>query len=452
MKPVHASGQSVVWNSTNPRPADLPKYESRSKKGDEKSSEDSKSRELTALTANTKRKRSPRPGAMVQKMQKTNLRPGRMYESQWRIGQAPTAGLKESKEQTSYNRVLTAVSRYYQGNADGTWKVALRNNATEYDGKGLTEGLATSIIMASGLIAAGQASNATLILNRTLPLAEVLLLTQHPQVCYWLIELGMDTTQTVAGHVRRSVKAQIAPLACRVLGPDHPISILLTTPLTTEQQVRMRKEGQVVVHDSHMRTFGLHSYQSMVHQWFWARTTAAVGHFDEAMRMLQDLTEVWELYSTPNSAVAVSALIEHARIKVASGDVSVKVECMFSDALRRIDVINSSQRLDSITDPAELRLREGGLIFSQLAALRALGRVHIMRWNLSAALLCFEQAVRIAEAGLAEKSSVRKLCETDLEATRMMELERAMGVLMVEDPMTRLPPITSIISLVPTET
>ena len=447
-----ASGLRIVFNSTAPPPTESTKVVSESNKRDGEGLEGPIPRQSIALTATIKRKRSPRPGRLNRKMPKTNLRPGRLYESQWRIGQAPTAGLKESKEQTSFDRVLTAISRYYQGNADGTWKVALRNNATEYDGKGLTEGLATSIIMASGLVAAGQASYATLTLNRTLPLAEILFLTQHPQLCYWLIELGMDTTQTVAGRVRRSIKAQFAPLACRLLGLDHPISLLLTTPLTTEQQVRMRKEGQMVVHDSHVRTFGTYSYQNMVHQWFWARTMAAVGHFDEAMRMLQDLTGAWELYSSRNSAVAVSALIEHARIMVASGDASVKVECMFSDALRRIDVINSSQSLENpTTDLAEVRLREGGLIFSQLAAFRALGRVHVMRWNLGAAILCFEQAVRIDEAGLGAKSSVRKLCETDLEATRMLELERAMGVLSVGDPMTRLPPISSIISLVPTE-
>jgi hypothetical protein len=75
-----------------------------------------------------------------------------------------------------------------------------------------------------------------------------------------------------------------------------------------------------------------------------------------------------------------------------------------------------------------------------------------MRWNLSAAILCFEQALQEAEAGLAEQSSARKLCESDLEATKMLELERAMGILSVEDPMNRLPPISSIVSLVAIET
>src|ERR1700743_2314305 len=131
----------------------------------------------------------------------------------------------------------------------------LRHKAPEYEGKGLTEAIGASIIMAAGLIAAGRAQSARQILNRTLPLAEVMLLSQHPQVCYLLTEVSMDTSQTAAGSVRRAVKAQFAPLAHRLLGPDHPITLVLKTPLTIEQQVRMRREGQVVAHDYHVRTF-----------------------------------------------------------------------------------------------------------------------------------------------------------------------------------------------------
>ncbi|ETI21434.1 hypothetical protein G647_07781 [Cladophialophora carrionii CBS 160.54] len=410
--------------------------------------------QTTAAAANIKRKRRPTTRSSVPRTTKTNQRPGRKYENQWRVGQAPTAGLRDSKEQTNFDRVLAAVSGYYQGNADGTWKVALHNNASEYEGKGLTEAIGASIIMAAGLIAAGQAPDATQILNRTLPLAEVMLLSQHPQLCYWLTEVSMDTSQTVAGSVRRAVKAQFTPLACKLLGPNHPISLVLRMPLTMEQQVRMRLEAQAVAHDYHVRTFGKYSYQTMAHQWYWGRITAASGQFDEAVRLLKDLTQNFEqLYSTPNSAVAITALVEQARVMMASGDAGIRVECLLCDALRRIEILCSAQSLDKpILDAAELRLREGGLVFARLAALRALGRVHAMRLNLSAAVLCFEQAMTIARAELKEQSSLRKLCETDLEVTRIMELERAMGVLWVEDPTSRLPPVSSIISLVPIET
>ena len=403
--------------------------------------------------AKAKRKRGPRLGSPGPKATKYNHRPGRRYEMQWRVGQAPTARLKDTIEATNHDRVLGAVSRYYEGNADGTWRMALHNKASEYDGNGFVEAVAVSIIMATGLIAAGQAGNATQVLNKTLPLAEAMLLGQHPQICFYVVEISADTSQTVAGNVRRAIRARFAPLACRLLGEKHPLSVVLRTPLTTDQQVRMRRDGQVVAHDSHVRTFGTYSYQTMIHQWYWGRVEAASGNFGEAIRLSQGLTQTWEqLYSTPNSAVAVSALVEQARILIASGEASVRVECLLGDALRRIDVLSSAQSMERpILDAAELRLQESGPVFSRLAALRALGRLHVMRHNWSTALVHFEQAMVIAEAELTEQSSVRRLCQTDLAVTKMMDLERAMGVLTVEDPTSRLPPISSIVPFIPIE-
>jgi hypothetical protein len=399
-------------------------------------------------------RRKARPMVPNRGISKPQARPGRKFENQWRIGQAPNAGLKHAKEQTNFNKVLAAVSRYYQGNADGVWKLSIHRNAVEYVGKGLTEAIGASVIMAAGLVAAGQVNDATMVLHRTLPLAEVMLLSQHPQVCFWLVEISMDTSHTVAGSVRRAIKAQFGPIAARLLGPDHPASVILQTPLTIDQQMELRKEGQKVAHDHHVRTFGTYSYQTMAHQWYWGRIAAAQGRFDEAVSLLQDLTQTWEQhYSTPNSVLVVTALVEQARVMVASGEASVRVECMLSDALRRMDVISSAQHSHvPLLDAAELRLSEGrGLIYSRLAALRALGRVHVMRWNLGAAVLYFQQAVQAAHAGLPEGSSARKLCEADLEAARMMDLERAMGVLAIQDLTSRLPPISSIVSLVPIE-
>ena len=415
---------------------------------------DGESEQPAVTAANNKRKRTPRATPPASRLPRIKSRPGREYENQWRVGQAPTAGLKASKEQKNFDQVLGAVSRYYEGNAEGTWKHALRHNAAEYQGKGLTESIGASVLMAAGLVAAGEASNATAMLDRTLPLAEIMLTSQHPQVCFWLLDACMDTGQTVYGNIRRAIKAQFEPLATRLLGPDHPSSLILRIPLTADQQARMRYEGQRVAHDCHVRTFGTYSYQTLVQQWLWGRITAADGQFDEAIRLLQDLTQTWEqLYATPNSAVVASVLVELARVMVASGDASVRVECMLGDALRRMDVIASTQSDDKpILDAAELRMREGGLIFSRLAALRTLGRIHIMRRNLDNAKLCYEQAVTLAATQLGPHVSARRLCEIELEATKVLEFERAMGMLSIDDPTSRFPPVNSIMSLLPANT
>lgn len=396
-----------------------------------------------------KKKGSPRPMIPVPQTKKTGPPPWRKFENQWRVGQAPTAGLKQSKENANYVRVLTAVSQYYQGNAEGPWKSALRRHAAEYEGKGLTESIGSSIIMAAGLVSAGKVQNAVQILNKTLPLAEALLLSQHPQVCYWLTETAMDSTQTGAGRVRRVVKSRFGPLALRLLGPDHPISLILRTPLTVEQQVRLRREAQTVVRGCMIHTFGLHSYQAACHQWFWGRISAAAGRFSEAIQLLQDLCQASEkVYSSPNSAMAVSALLDLATVMVASGDTSVKVECLLGDALRRIDIITSAQSSKQpVLDAAELRSREGGLFFARLAVYRVLGRVYVMRQEARVAVFYFEKAVELSRTQLSEESSVRKLCETDLEVTKVLELEQAMGTMSL-DPVSRLPAINSIVHLI----
>ncbi len=103
--------------------------------------------------------------------------------------------------------VLAAISRYHQGNADATWKAALRRSTLGFDGKGLIEEVGSSVIMAAGLVSAGQTHDAPQILDRMLPSAQIMLLSQHPQVCMWLIEVSMDSSTTVAGSVRRTVKS-----------------------------------------------------------------------------------------------------------------------------------------------------------------------------------------------------------------------------------------------------
>lgn len=412
--------------------------------------DDSGSGGSLSVVATGKRKRNPQTPTAQPKIVKTNSRPGRKFEMQWRLGQAPAALMRGAKEQENFERALAAASRYYQGNADGLWRRPVTEKGLELDRKGLTESLAVSVMLVAGLITAGQKENAAAALNKTLPLASQVLLSQHPQVGYWLIETSMDTSPTVAGRLRAALTVYLMSLANKLLGEQHPLSILLNTPLTTEQRVRLRMEAQRVTHAEYVRIFGTYSFSTMQHLWYWARLTASAGHIEESIRMLERLTQSWEQMYSTNSAVALTALVEQARVMLAAGDDSVKVECMLGDALRRNDVLSSGQGVEpQFMDVAEARLRGNGLIYSRLAALRNLGRLHVMRRNFGAAMYYLEQAVAVAEAKLPPDSSVGRLCKTDLEAVKAMELELVMGTLSIEDPTSRLPPSLTIIPLPP---
>ncbi|KIW33552.1 uncharacterized protein PV07_00392 [Cladophialophora immunda] len=445
-------GPGNAQGNTLPQLHELVENEQGKRKHRRLDDEDEDPGQSSKTPANTKKKRKPQPMAPASRNPKASHRPGRKYEMQWRLGQAPTAGIRDTKEQSNFERVLAAISNYHQGNAGGIWKTVMLQNAAEFDGNGLCEAMAVSIMLAAGFISAGQSESASQVLNRTLPLARIMLLSQHPQLCFYLTEISMDTSNTVAGRLRSSWKNYLAPLAVHILGERHPLSILLRTPLTVEQKTRIRKEGQRVAHEEHVRAFGIYSYQTMLHLWYWARLTAALGDIPESVRMLESLVQAWEEVYSANSAVAIAAIVEQARVMLASGDAGVKVECLLGDALRRNDVLTSGQALQpQYMDAAESRLRESSLIFSRLAAFRCLGRLHVMRSNLDNAIFCLQQALDIAELNLAEESSVRKMCKTDLAAVRTMQLEQAMGGLALADPTSRLPHTTTIIPFAPVE-
>lgn len=397
--------------------------------------------------ASSKKKKTLHPSTRISRMNKTARRPGRRFEMQWRLGQAPAATIRDTREQVTYERILSATSRYYQGHADSTW-----TPPTEFDGRPESELFFVSVMTAAGLISAGQPESARSLLDRTLPLAKDMLLSHHPQTFYMLVEMSMDTSSSVIGNLRASIKNHLAGITSSYLGKHHPMAILLNTPLTMDQRTRLRVDAQKMAHEEQVKTFGPLAYQTLSHVWYWARSLAGAGYLEEAAVMLERLSHSWDELYGPNSALAIIGLVEQARVVLASGSASVKVECLISDALRRNKVLSMahSDQTQSL-DVAEARQRESSLLFSRLAALRLLGRVHTMRWNFGAALHSFEQAMAIAEVGLEPDSSVLQLCRADLDAARSMGLESAMGVLTVGDPTSRLSTINSVIPLMPVE-
>ena len=254
------------------------------------------------------------------------------------------------------------------------------------------------------------------------------------------------------GNLRAAVKDYLSTISEATLGQEHPISILLKTPLTTTQKSIIRTQAQQMVHEEHVKTFGPYSIQTMLQYWYWARLTGAHGHTEESLGMLERLRESWDMMYGANSSVAIIAVVEQARVMLAAGIASVKVECMLADALRRIDLLSADHSPQFQPIETGDRFLSRGLLFSRLAAHRVLGRVHILRSNFGAAIHSFEQAVAIAGVELDPESSVLQLCKADLDATRMLDLEQRMGVLSVEDPIMRLPSVYSILPIVPGET
>ena len=401
---------------------------------------------------NTKKKRNVSVSKPIPRVAKSSKRPGRHLEMQWRLGQAPAAVIREAKENVNYERILSITSRFYRGNADGAWKATLRRNSGEFDGNSLIQSFSVSMVTTAGLISAGQPESAAEVLNNILPLAREVLLSQHPHTFFVLLELSMDPSQTVEGNLRAAVKPYLCSIANATLGAEHPLTILLKTPLTSKQKTRLRIEAQRMAHEEHLKTFGAYSWQTMAQFLFWGRLMARAGYYEDSLHIFERLTEMLTQTYGANSGAAITGLVEQARAMIMKGDFSVKVECLVGDAIRRNDLLSSSQDHEPPSpDAAEARLRGRGLLFSRIAALRVLGRVHLNRRNFGAALYSFQQAMAIAETTSSPDLSVLRLCKADLEATRMMAMEHSMGVLSIQDPNSRLPSMSSITAFPPVE-
>ncbi|KAK5059691.1 hypothetical protein LTR84_009574 [Exophiala bonariae] len=397
-----------------------------------------------------------RPGlhmVSASRVMKAYRRPGHQYEMQWRVGQAPRMGMLQNQEQMHYENILSAIGRYYSGNAETRWKPALSQNsvtlAQDFEPLhflGLT-------VTVAGLITAGRSVQEHEALKQIAPAARSMLVSYHPMTFWLLIDQVMDTSQTVLGNLRVAITPKLASLASTLLGPSHPLTILFKTPLTAKQKVQLRLQAQSVVHAEMARVFGPYAYQTFIQYGYYARTVMNSGRPEEAIRMLSEVTEVLNRHYGLNSAMPTLGMIEQARQELANGSSSVMLECMLGDVLRRNHILYTGSRNthnDSM-DIGEDTLRGDYLLVMRLVTLRLLGRLHARRRNFAAAIFHFDLAVATARPLLIPGSNTMRMCEADLTMAKLLEVEQAMGILGDGDPYDRFMSPFSITQWIPME-
>lgn len=399
-------------------------------------------------------KKRPKASAVSNsRVTKAGRRPGHQFEMQWRIGQAPRIGTIQTQEETNYGNILSSINRYYSGNAETGWRsVPFQSTASLDQNFEALRFMGLTITMA-GLITAGRSLQAQEALDQIGPAARTMLLSHHPMTFWALLDQVMDTSPTILGNLRAAITTNLAILASSLLGNSHPLTILLKTPLTTEQKARLRLQAQTVVHDEMVRVFGWYSYQTFIQFGYTARTVMTSGRPEEAIRMLSGLKEVLNRHYGLNSAMPTLGLIEQARYELASGSSSVMLECMLGDALRRNHILytGSGDGQDQSSDIGENTLRDDYLIVMRVVILRLLGRVHVRRRNFSAAIYHFDQAVAAARPLLIPESNTMRMCAADLEMAKLLEAERDMGILRDEDPYDRFASPFSLTQWIPME-
>lgn len=384
---------------------------------------------------------------------KPSRRPGHQFEMQWRVGQAPRMGLQQNQEQLHYEQIVSAITRYYSANAEGSWKAALSHSTAKLDQNFEALRFMGLTMTVAGLISAGRSIQAYEALDQIAPTARNMLLSQHPMTFWLLIDQVMDTSQTVLGNLRAAITKNLASLARSLLGDSHPFTVIFKTPLTAEQKVQLRVQAQMIVQKEMVQIFGLYAYQTLIQFGYCARIVLHDGHPEQAIRMLSGVREVLERRFGLNSAMPTLSMIEQARCELAGGSSSVMVECLLADALRRNHILftGGGEGQDPSFDIGETALRNDGLLLMRIATLRMLGRVHVRRRSFGAAIYHFEQAVAAARPVVVAGSNTMRMYEADLEMTKLLETEQAMGILGPEDPSHRLASPFSVTQWVPSE-
>lgn len=403
--------------------------------------------------ANISKKREEIHAVSTFRVTKPTRRPGQQFEMQWRVGQAPKSGLRQNNEQIQYDRLVSSITRFYSGNAESSWKTALSQGTAKLDQNFESLRYLALVMTVAALVTAGRSVQAYETLDKIIPTARNMLLSQHPMSFWLLIDQVMDTSQTVLGNLRAEITKNLASLASSLLGPSHPFTILLHTRLTQEQKRALRIKAQMIVHEEMVRVFGLYAYQTFIQFGYTARTVFEGGDPKEAIKMVSQTNEVLERQYGLNSAMPTLGMLEQARYELVSGSSSVMLECLLADILRRNHILLTGGlgADDQSLDKAESALRNDGLLFMRIGALRMLGRVHVRRRSFGAAIHHFQQALVTARPLLRPGCNTIRVCEADLEMAKLLEIEQAMGVLGAGDPSSRLASPMSITQWVPAE-
>ena len=331
--------------------------------------------------------------------------------TQWRIFAAPSRPLALSATHNSFEHVLLRTNAYYTSRFDSTWQPQIIRNSQALDSDGRIASLYESNLTIAALIEAGRPAFADLIIQRNMSVMEELLRSEHPRLYSVLSVMALDTTPSVLGQFHEKFVEAIVPLARKVLGDEHPCTILLQCDLPLETKARLLEAVQRRIHELHLATFG-DVHQTYEGAFIVGRILAQLGQIGEALGVLAWLKPRWEGAHGMNSMLAVWILLDEAGIFLGAGRADVRTEMIISDALRRLKVLESNSR--DLSGPERLQ-HLMGLTYLQVGAIRAIGKMHVMRKNYGAALESYRQAVNLGRDVFGPNAPSTQLAQGDYD-------------------------------------
>lgn len=387
--------------------------------------------------------------SQVLKATKPHERPGRQFEMAWRIGQAPPPAVRLNQADRCFQQAFAITSQYYDGNSETSWKKMQPHDARRFNYDQSSVSFFCSIVALAGLLGSGLTAQAHQTMEAIRPLATSVLLAQHPMSYAFIVDMAMETSTDGLAQIRASLGKGLSNMASQTLGLKHPMSLIFKLPLTDHQKKILRAQLQDTIQQELALVFNAHSYQLTIHYGYMCRVLTKCGRADEAIlklnRLIPSLEQSWGI----NTSLPILAILEVARTELLLGTSSVKLECMLADCLRRLDLLLQNTQKDREADQeenfqAEAQVPLESLLFIRLSALRMLGRVWVMRGNLSAALAYFEHAVAIAAPVLRPDGVTMRICRADVAITKTIQMECERDGTASADPISRLPDLQTI--------
>lgn len=303
------------------------------------------------------------------------------------------------------------------------------------------ETFSSAITTAAGLLAVDRIESASSLLNHTLPYLHHFLTSQHPQLYPILAELSLDCQEDSSlGRLRGQIKQFAASLSHTVLGPLHPITRLLRLELSSpDQTARLRELIQRKIHDLHADSLSLTDPLTAAQGYYLARVLAQLGHLDDAVRVLDDVTRTWEKIYGQGSLMSILGMIESAKLRIRRESVDFKeVEDILLDALAKTTNLHDGQNGKASRPPASAefnpRVASGStqqspdqnlpasIVHTRMACLRTLGRLYAMRDRPHRALQYYAQGVQIGIDELGPSVPAVQLALADLDVVGKLAL------------------------------
>jgi len=214
----------------------------------------------------------------------------RKFQFRWRVGRSPSplpGRIDPPNRIREIDIVLQQAFNWTQGSFSSSWNAQLQKFPYIFDIDRRAEVLRDSFLLVSDLLEERQTSLAFRALNDILDAIPRFFANAHPSLFLCLMELCMGTNMPNApATLQKKVKEHVAEIARVVMGPNHPISILLSVPFPEGNSLYISELVIGYLKDAMVNIFGEDGYIPRFYEIAAAQNYAETGLASKAEFLL----------------------------------------------------------------------------------------------------------------------------------------------------------------------